>query len=174
MSFLGVPLAQILTDLFHCRRLWVKVKPSTLLYCWWECGISSYVWIPQPPYGNIFFRVQELILSYFGFPRFLKPAPMFLDDSFRKWARIRDFVPPFGIKGQGMRKLYSCWKRRSFCRCLPHLIFLVRKLRWCLGLSFFPCSSETYVALKLKRVFRAGRWTSEACLREGGLAHGES
>ncbi|PKK27266.1 ST3 beta-galactoside alpha-2,3-sialyltransferase 3, transcript variant X1 [Columba livia] len=34
------------------------------------------------------------------FPKFLKPAPMFLDDSFRKWARIRDFVPPFGIKGQ--------------------------------------------------------------------------
>ncbi|XP_077784928.1 CMP-N-acetylneuraminate-beta-1,4-galactoside alpha-2,3-sialyltransferase isoform X2 [Podarcis muralis] len=31
---------------------------------------------------------------------FSKPAPMFLDDSFRKWARIRDFVPPFGIKGQ--------------------------------------------------------------------------
>ncbi|KAF4797096.1 Type 2 lactosamine alpha-2,3-sialyltransferase [Turdus rufiventris] len=25
---------------------------------------------------------------------------MFLDDSFRKWARIKDFVPPFGIKGQ--------------------------------------------------------------------------
>uniref|UniRef100_A0A8D0L2J3 CMP-N-acetylneuraminate-beta-1,4-galactoside alpha-2,3-sialyltransferase n=1 Tax=Sphenodon punctatus TaxID=8508 RepID=A0A8D0L2J3_SPHPU len=35
------------------------------------------------------------------FPKFSKPAPMFLDDSFRKWARIRDFVPPFGIKGQG-------------------------------------------------------------------------
>ncbi|XP_033623201.1 CMP-N-acetylneuraminate-beta-1,4-galactoside alpha-2,3-sialyltransferase isoform X7 [Fukomys damarensis] len=34
------------------------------------------------------------------FPRFSKPAPMFLDDSFRKWARIREFVPPFGIKGQ--------------------------------------------------------------------------
>ncbi|XP_069498510.1 CMP-N-acetylneuraminate-beta-1,4-galactoside alpha-2,3-sialyltransferase isoform X2 [Ambystoma mexicanum] len=34
------------------------------------------------------------------FPKFTKPAPMFLDDSFRKWARIRDFVPPFGIKGQ--------------------------------------------------------------------------
>ncbi|XP_059677756.1 CMP-N-acetylneuraminate-beta-1,4-galactoside alpha-2,3-sialyltransferase isoform X4 [Gavia stellata] len=34
------------------------------------------------------------------FPKFSKPAPMFLDDSFRKWARIRDFVPPFGIKGQ--------------------------------------------------------------------------
>ncbi|KAM7161513.1 CMP-N-acetylneuraminate-beta-1,4-galactoside alpha-2,3-sialyltransferase isoform 2-T2 [Macrochelys suwanniensis] len=32
--------------------------------------------------------------------RFSKPAPMFLDDSFKKWARIRDFVPPFGIKGQ--------------------------------------------------------------------------
>ncbi|XP_011801035.1 PREDICTED: CMP-N-acetylneuraminate-beta-1,4-galactoside alpha-2,3-sialyltransferase isoform X8 [Colobus angolensis palliatus] len=31
---------------------------------------------------------------------FSKPAPMFLDDSFRKWARIREFVPPFGIKGQ--------------------------------------------------------------------------
>ncbi|KAM6128932.1 CMP-N-acetylneuraminate-beta-1,4-galactoside alpha-2,3-sialyltransferase isoform 3-T3 [Phoenicopterus ruber ruber] len=34
------------------------------------------------------------------FPKFSKPAPMFLDDSFRKWAHIRDFVPPFGIKGQ--------------------------------------------------------------------------
>ncbi|XP_070324397.1 CMP-N-acetylneuraminate-beta-1,4-galactoside alpha-2,3-sialyltransferase isoform X3 [Odocoileus virginianus] len=34
------------------------------------------------------------------FPRFSKPAPMFLDASFRKWARIREFVPPFGIKGQ--------------------------------------------------------------------------
>ncbi|XP_020831024.1 CMP-N-acetylneuraminate-beta-1,4-galactoside alpha-2,3-sialyltransferase isoform X1 [Phascolarctos cinereus] len=34
------------------------------------------------------------------FPKFSRPAPMFLDDSFRKWARIRDFVPPFGIKGQ--------------------------------------------------------------------------
>ncbi|ERE85108.1 CMP-N-acetylneuraminate-beta-1,4-galactoside alpha-2,3-sialyltransferase isoform 1 [Cricetulus griseus] len=32
--------------------------------------------------------------------KFSKPAPMFLDDSFRKWARIREFVPPFGIKGQ--------------------------------------------------------------------------
>ncbi|XP_039179014.1 CMP-N-acetylneuraminate-beta-1,4-galactoside alpha-2,3-sialyltransferase isoform X8 [Crotalus tigris] len=31
---------------------------------------------------------------------FSKPAPMFLDDSFRKWAKIRDFLPPFGIKGQ--------------------------------------------------------------------------
>nr|XP_042707398.1 CMP-N-acetylneuraminate-beta-1,4-galactoside alpha-2,3-sialyltransferase isoform X2 [Chrysemys picta bellii] len=34
------------------------------------------------------------------FPKFSKPAPMFLDDSFKRWARIRDFVPPFGIKGQ--------------------------------------------------------------------------
>ncbi|XP_066125509.1 CMP-N-acetylneuraminate-beta-1,4-galactoside alpha-2,3-sialyltransferase isoform X3 [Saccopteryx bilineata] len=34
------------------------------------------------------------------FPRFSKPAPMFLDDSFRKWARIREYFPPFGIKGQ--------------------------------------------------------------------------
>uniref|UniRef100_G3TQC3 ST3 beta-galactoside alpha-2,3-sialyltransferase 3 n=1 Tax=Loxodonta africana TaxID=9785 RepID=G3TQC3_LOXAF len=34
------------------------------------------------------------------YSRFSKPAPMFLDDSFRKWARIREFVPPFGIKGQ--------------------------------------------------------------------------
>ncbi|XP_030061652.1 CMP-N-acetylneuraminate-beta-1,4-galactoside alpha-2,3-sialyltransferase isoform X2 [Microcaecilia unicolor] len=34
------------------------------------------------------------------FPKFSKPAPMFLDDSFRKWTRIRNFFPPFGIKGQ--------------------------------------------------------------------------
>ncbi|XP_058031484.1 CMP-N-acetylneuraminate-beta-1,4-galactoside alpha-2,3-sialyltransferase isoform X4 [Ahaetulla prasina] len=34
------------------------------------------------------------------FPKFSKPAPMFLDESFRKWTRIRDFLPPFGIKGQ--------------------------------------------------------------------------
>ncbi|XP_004400707.1 PREDICTED: CMP-N-acetylneuraminate-beta-1,4-galactoside alpha-2,3-sialyltransferase isoform X10 [Odobenus rosmarus divergens] len=40
------------------------------------------------------------------FPRFSKPAPMFLDDSFRKWARIREFVPPFGIKGQVLDTQY--------------------------------------------------------------------
>ncbi|XP_040216853.1 CMP-N-acetylneuraminate-beta-1,4-galactoside alpha-2,3-sialyltransferase isoform X2 [Rana temporaria] len=34
------------------------------------------------------------------FPKFSRPAPMFLDDSFRKWGKIREFVPPFGIKGQ--------------------------------------------------------------------------
>uniref|UniRef100_H3B6V6 ST3 beta-galactoside alpha-2,3-sialyltransferase 3 n=1 Tax=Latimeria chalumnae TaxID=7897 RepID=H3B6V6_LATCH len=34
------------------------------------------------------------------FPRFMKPAPMFLDISFKRWARIKDFPPPFGIKGQ--------------------------------------------------------------------------
>ncbi|XP_018116303.1 CMP-N-acetylneuraminate-beta-1,4-galactoside alpha-2,3-sialyltransferase isoform X5 [Xenopus laevis] len=34
------------------------------------------------------------------YPKFSKPAPMFLDDSFRKWAKIREYVPPFGIKGQ--------------------------------------------------------------------------
>uniref|UniRef100_A0A7M4FMJ5 CMP-N-acetylneuraminate-beta-1,4-galactoside alpha-2,3-sialyltransferase n=1 Tax=Crocodylus porosus TaxID=8502 RepID=A0A7M4FMJ5_CROPO len=44
------------------------------------------------------------------FPKFSKPAPMFLDDSFRKWARIRDFVPPFGIKGQGV-ELSDRWTR---------------------------------------------------------------
>ncbi|XP_043941378.1 CMP-N-acetylneuraminate-beta-1,4-galactoside alpha-2,3-sialyltransferase [Protopterus annectens] len=34
------------------------------------------------------------------FPKFSKPAPMFLDRSFSKWARIQDFLPPFGLKGQ--------------------------------------------------------------------------
>ncbi|KAG8555046.1 hypothetical protein GDO81_017559 [Engystomops pustulosus] len=34
------------------------------------------------------------------FPKFSKPAPMFLDDSFRKWGKIREYLPPFGIKGQ--------------------------------------------------------------------------
>uniref|UniRef100_A0A5F9C8R2 ST3 beta-galactoside alpha-2,3-sialyltransferase 3 n=1 Tax=Oryctolagus cuniculus TaxID=9986 RepID=A0A5F9C8R2_RABIT len=44
------------------------------------------------------------------FPRFSKPAPMFLDDSFRKWARIREFVPPFGIKGQVLDAQYPARK----------------------------------------------------------------
>ncbi|XP_012577841.1 PREDICTED: CMP-N-acetylneuraminate-beta-1,4-galactoside alpha-2,3-sialyltransferase isoform X5 [Condylura cristata] len=47
------------------------------------------------------------------FPRFSKPAPMFLDDSFRKWARIREFVPPFGIKGQVLDAQYSARERVS-------------------------------------------------------------
>uniref|UniRef100_A0A4X1W8G9 CMP-N-acetylneuraminate-beta-1,4-galactoside alpha-2,3-sialyltransferase n=2 Tax=Sus scrofa TaxID=9823 RepID=A0A4X1W8G9_PIG len=51
------------------------------------------------------------------FPRFSKPAPMFLDDSFRKWARIREFVPPFGIKGQGIR-LCLCPLSLSCRRCI--------------------------------------------------------
>ncbi|KAM4641452.1 CMP-N-acetylneuraminate-beta-1,4-galactoside alpha-2,3-sialyltransferase isoform 4-T4 [Discoglossus pictus] len=34
------------------------------------------------------------------FPKFSRPAPMFLDDSFRRWGKIREYVPPFGIKGQ--------------------------------------------------------------------------
>ncbi|XP_077608174.1 CMP-N-acetylneuraminate-beta-1,4-galactoside alpha-2,3-sialyltransferase isoform X4 [Crocuta crocuta] len=47
------------------------------------------------------------------FPRFSKPAPMFLDDSFRKWARIREFVPPFGIKGQVLDAQYPARERVS-------------------------------------------------------------
>ncbi|XP_044769935.1 CMP-N-acetylneuraminate-beta-1,4-galactoside alpha-2,3-sialyltransferase isoform X10 [Neomonachus schauinslandi] len=47
------------------------------------------------------------------FPRFSKPAPMFLDDSFRKWARIREFVPPFGIKGQVLDTQYPAGERVS-------------------------------------------------------------
>ncbi|XP_063795427.1 CMP-N-acetylneuraminate-beta-1,4-galactoside alpha-2,3-sialyltransferase isoform X1 [Pseudophryne corroboree] len=34
------------------------------------------------------------------FPKFSRPAPMFLDDSFRRWGKIKEYVPPFGIKGQ--------------------------------------------------------------------------
>ncbi|KAM4873456.1 CMP-N-acetylneuraminate-beta-1,4-galactoside alpha-2,3-sialyltransferase isoform 5-T5 [Thomomys bottae] len=44
--------------------------------------------------------VASVVWSSSRLSRFSKPAPMFLDDSFRKWARIREFVPPFGIKGQ--------------------------------------------------------------------------
>uniref|UniRef100_A0A8C5VKL7 ST3 beta-galactoside alpha-2,3-sialyltransferase 3 n=1 Tax=Microcebus murinus TaxID=30608 RepID=A0A8C5VKL7_MICMU len=47
------------------------------------------------------------------FPRFSKPAPMFLDDSFRKWAGIREFVPPFGIKGQVLDTQYPARERVS-------------------------------------------------------------
>lgn len=50
--------------------------------------------------------------------RFSKPAPMFLDDSFRKWARIREFVPPFGIKGQGrLGTLYINMRSLSLSPC---------------------------------------------------------
>ncbi|XP_070950514.1 CMP-N-acetylneuraminate-beta-1,4-galactoside alpha-2,3-sialyltransferase isoform X6 [Macaca nemestrina] len=46
------------------------------------------------------YLMSHQVLALVFFLRFSKPAPMFLDDSFRKWARIREFVPPFGIKGQ--------------------------------------------------------------------------
>ncbi|XP_078074876.1 ST3 beta-galactoside alpha-2,3-sialyltransferase 3a isoform X1 [Mustelus asterias] len=35
------------------------------------------------------------------FPKFSKPAPMFLDSTYKRWSKLKDFVPPFGIKGQG-------------------------------------------------------------------------
>ncbi|XP_072129662.1 ST3 beta-galactoside alpha-2,3-sialyltransferase 3a isoform X3 [Mobula birostris] len=34
------------------------------------------------------------------FPKFSKPALMFLDNTFKQWSKLKDFVPPFGIKGQ--------------------------------------------------------------------------
>lgn len=56
------------------------------------------------------------------YSRFSKPAPMFLDDSFRKWARIREFVPPFGIKGQGMLGTLAHSTLISYpSACLPAL-----------------------------------------------------
>ncbi|XP_078417009.1 ST3 beta-galactoside alpha-2,3-sialyltransferase 3a isoform X2 [Cetorhinus maximus] len=34
------------------------------------------------------------------FPKFSKPAPMFLDNTYKRWSKLKEFVPPFGIKGQ--------------------------------------------------------------------------
>ncbi|XP_075919490.1 CMP-N-acetylneuraminate-beta-1,4-galactoside alpha-2,3-sialyltransferase-like isoform X1 [Petromyzon marinus] len=34
------------------------------------------------------------------FPKFVRVAPMFLDRSFKRWGRLRDFSPPFGLRGQ--------------------------------------------------------------------------
>ncbi|KAI2516692.1 ST3 beta-galactoside alpha-2,3-sialyltransferase 3 [Homo sapiens] len=58
------------------------------------------------------------------FPRFSKPAPMFLDDSFRKWARIREFVPPFGIKGQDnlIKAILSVTKEYRLTPALDSLV----------------------------------------------------
>ncbi|XP_014592813.2 CMP-N-acetylneuraminate-beta-1,4-galactoside alpha-2,3-sialyltransferase isoform X2 [Equus quagga] len=57
------------------------------------------------------------------FPRFSKPAPMFLDDSFRMWARIQEFVPPFGIKGQDklIRAILSVTKEYHLTPALDSL-----------------------------------------------------
>ncbi|XP_035393548.1 CMP-N-acetylneuraminate-beta-1,4-galactoside alpha-2,3-sialyltransferase isoform X6 [Cygnus atratus] len=69
-------------------------------------SLSSWKWPPElaSRYANFSEGVCKpgyaSALMTVIFPKFSKPAPMFLDDSFRRWARIRDFVPPFGIKGQ--------------------------------------------------------------------------
>lgn len=99
---------------------------------------------------------------------------MFLDDSFRKWARIRDFVPPFGIKGQGMRKLQLL--KKMVLQMLAPFSFLFWKLRWSFGLSLFPIWENycIYSSQKCGRVFTSGPWTSEAGLWEDGLVHVES
>uniref|UniRef100_A0A9L0R2J3 ST3 beta-galactoside alpha-2,3-sialyltransferase 3 n=2 Tax=Equus TaxID=9789 RepID=A0A9L0R2J3_HORSE len=54
---------------------------------------------------------------------FSKPAPMFLDDSFRMWARIQEFVPPFGIKGQDklIRAILSVTKEYHLTPALDSL-----------------------------------------------------
>lgn len=78
------------------------------------------------------------------YSRFSKPAPMFLDDSFRKWARIREFVPPFGIKGQGtLGTLAHSTLTSHPSACLPALrIGLYPQKSPCWGstplLPFFP------------------------------------
>uniref|UniRef100_A0A8C0H088 ST3 beta-galactoside alpha-2,3-sialyltransferase 3 n=1 Tax=Chelonoidis abingdonii TaxID=106734 RepID=A0A8C0H088_CHEAB len=93
-------------------------------------GLDSHPFFHRPPelaskYANFSEGVckpgyaSALMTSIF--PKFSKPAPMFLDDSFKKWARIRDFVPPFGIKGQGMMLiLFPCVL--SGCHYTNHLL----------------------------------------------------
>ncbi|KAM4629473.1 ST3 beta-galactoside alpha-2,3-sialyltransferase 3a isoform 2-T2 [Polymixia lowei] len=34
------------------------------------------------------------------YPKFTKPAPMFLDQNFKRFSKISDYLPPFGIKSQ--------------------------------------------------------------------------
>ncbi|XP_071763020.1 ST3 beta-galactoside alpha-2,3-sialyltransferase 3a isoform X1 [Centroberyx gerrardi] len=34
------------------------------------------------------------------YPKFTKPAPMFLDPNFKRFSKIGDYLPPFGIKSQ--------------------------------------------------------------------------
>ncbi|GAA6106023.1 ST3 beta-galactoside alpha-2,3-sialyltransferase 3b isoform X1 [Tachysurus ichikawai] len=36
-------------------------------------------------------------------PRFVKPAPMFLDRSFKRLAKVNNYLPPFGLKTQALR-----------------------------------------------------------------------
>ncbi|NXB99415.1 SIAT6 sialyltransferase, partial [Orthonyx spaldingii] len=99
---------------FFCGKL-KMARPNTHLLqylvskCFPRRVLILYLFFHRPPelaskYANFSEGVCKpgyaSALMTVIFPKFSKPAPMFLDDSFRKWARIRDFVPPFGIKGQ--------------------------------------------------------------------------
>ncbi|XP_072918936.1 CMP-N-acetylneuraminate-beta-1,4-galactoside alpha-2,3-sialyltransferase-like isoform X11 [Hemitrygon akajei] len=57
------------------------------------------------------------------FPRFSKPAPMFLDNTFKQWSKLKDFVPPFGIKGQEavIQKILGITKQYTLTSSLDSL-----------------------------------------------------
>nr|XP_033772615.1 CMP-N-acetylneuraminate-beta-1,4-galactoside alpha-2,3-sialyltransferase isoform X1 [Geotrypetes seraphini]XP_033772616.1 CMP-N-acetylneuraminate-beta-1,4-galactoside alpha-2,3-sialyltransferase isoform X1 [Geotrypetes seraphini]XP_033772617.1 CMP-N-acetylneuraminate-beta-1,4-galactoside alpha-2,3-sialyltransferase isoform X1 [Geotrypetes seraphini] len=65
------------------------------------------------------------------FPKFSKPAPMFLDDSFRKWTRIRNFFPPFGVKGQDnlIKAILSATKEYRLTPALDRASFQMKETR---------------------------------------------
>lgn len=50
-----------------------------------------------------------LVFSLFVFYcfRFLKPAPMFLDSNFKRLSKISNYLPPFGVRTQGISSFLS-------------------------------------------------------------------
>uniref|UniRef100_A0A8C7GK02 ST3 beta-galactoside alpha-2,3-sialyltransferase 3b n=1 Tax=Oncorhynchus kisutch TaxID=8019 RepID=A0A8C7GK02_ONCKI len=40
------------------------------------------------------------------YPKFMKPAPMFLDRNFKRLAKVSNYLPPFGFKTQGKTHLF--------------------------------------------------------------------
>uniref|UniRef100_A0A673H7L5 Lactosylceramide alpha-2,3-sialyltransferase n=1 Tax=Sinocyclocheilus rhinocerous TaxID=307959 RepID=A0A673H7L5_9TELE len=53
------------------------------------------------------------------YPKFSKPAPMFLDPNFKRLSNITSYTPPFGVRTQGISSFLSCFESAFISRLFP-------------------------------------------------------
>uniref|UniRef100_A0A8C7I2A6 Lactosylceramide alpha-2,3-sialyltransferase n=1 Tax=Oncorhynchus kisutch TaxID=8019 RepID=A0A8C7I2A6_ONCKI len=112
----------------HSHKLLFVLCPMLVLgFIYYSSGkLHLHVWGQKPLYDKQGFLLKldgqlpaELVYKYGNlsegvckpgyaaakmtaiYPKFMKPAPMFLDRNFKRLAKVRNYLPPFGFKTQG-------------------------------------------------------------------------